>query len=734
MRPVVAFLMQPRSMGFIILAVLLVIRVWDPFPVKALRLQVFDYFQKIEPRITPDNQVVVVDLDERSLAHFGQWPWPRTMIAELIERLFDSGVKTVGFDIIFAEPDRMSPSWIAKALHGLDQQSRERLLNLPDNDVALANVVKQAQVVVSQSALAHKNQVNHDLPPRAPPLIEVGMDPRPHLFSYPGLLRNIPILETAAVGHGIITLNPEPDGVVRRVPALLRVEENILPTLSLELLRVATQETTLAVNTDFAGIQSVTIAGTQIPTDNTGRMWIHFSKRNTKRYISAMDVLTGTISPEKLADKLILIGSSAAGLSDNKVTPIEGMLPGVEIHAQILDMLLEQSFLTRSNFSLAQELIIILLLGLFIIFLVPFFGAIHTLLLGAGLAVGMVAISWYSYIALGVLIDVTYGAVGILGLYSLLGYFNYIREEYSRRQIRNTFSRYVSPTLVEQLSHNSTQVQLGGETKTMTILFCDVRDFTSISEQYQSDPQGLTQLINRLLTPISESILSHNGTIDKYIGDGVMAFWNAPIDDPDHAEHACQAALDILRKLKMFNDTLKNQTAQTGHPFPTINLGIGINTGTCVVGNLGSEQRFDYSVLGDTVNIASRMEGLSKFSNLGIVIGPQTAQHVHDRMAILEIDLIRLRGKKEAARTYTVIGDHQLLSDPNFLSLQNSHSEMLTAFRNQEWDQAKKTLENLHNNPYAPFSLYRLYEEHLNYYQQNPPPRDWTHNFVSSLK
>ena len=718
-------LMRPRSLGLVILMALLIIRVLDPIPVMSLRLYVFDYFQKIRPRVPTDNQVLVVDLDEASLAQYGQWPWPRTMIAQLTTNLLNAGVKAVGFDIIFAEPDRLSPPRIAEALVGLNKQTREQLRNLPDTDVTLANILKQAQIVVSQSALVNYSSVDHDRPPKAPTIAEIGMNPRPHLLAYSGLLRNIPVLEEAAAGHGVITLSPEPDGVVRRVPSLLRVGKDIFPNLSLELFRVGRKESALSVNTDFAGIQNVTISNIHIPTDNIGRIWIHFAKRNPHRYLSAKDVLNNDFPRDKLAGKFVLIGSSAAGLSDNKVTPIEATMPGVEIHAQILDMLTEQSFLTRPNFALAQELIIILFLGLFIIFLVPFFGAVQTLFLGVCVAAGMIASSWYWYVTHGILLDVSYGAVGIFGLYSLLSYLNYVREEYARRQIRTTFSRYVSPTLVNQLSRQSKKLQLGGETKTMTVLFCDVRDFTSISEHYQADPQGLTQLINTLLTPLTESILSYNGTIDKYMGDGIMAFWNAPLDDSEHAINACKAALDMLRKLETFNQSRINNTGKTRIPYLPMKIGVGINTGSCVVGNLGSEQRFDYSVLGDTVNIASRLEEQSKTYGLGIVIGPLTAELVKDHLAILEIDLMTLRGKTESARTYTVIGDRTLHQTPHFQSLVELHSAMLTAFRNREWHQVKTLLVDLQHNPHAPHSLYKIYEERAVSFQTHPPPPNW---------
>ncbi len=721
----ISLLMRPRSMGLVILAGLLLIRIWDPIPVQSLRLQVFDYYQKIHPRVTQSSQVLVIDIDEASLAQYGQWPWPRTIMAQLISTLVNADVRAVGLDIVFAEPDRMSPGRLAKNLTGLNKQTRAQLKELPDNDATLAHMLKQTLVVVSQSALAHHRHNRQLTPPRAPPLAEIGEDPRPYLFAYNGLLRNISELEEAAAGHGIITLNPEPDGVVRRIPAILRVGSHILPTLSLELLRVATPPSTLSIHTDFAGIQRVTVSQIEIPTDNLGRIWIHFATPNPHRYISAKDLLNGAVSSEKLSDKLVLIGSSAIGLGDNKVTSIEGTLPGVEIHAQILDMIFEKSFLTRSNFALAQELVLILLLGFFIIFLVPFFGAVQTLFLGGFVVAGMVATSWYWYVTHGVLIDVSYGAVGIFGLYSLLSYLNYVREELTRRQIRNTFSRYVSPTLVDQLSHHAQPIHLGGATKNMTILFCDIRNFTSISEQYQADPQGLTQLINRLLTPLTESVLDHKGTIDKYIGDCIMAFWNAPLDDPDHALNACKAALDMIQKLDRFNLMRRKETEAVGESFLPITVGIGINTGACVVGNMGSEQRFDYSVLGDAVNVASRLEGQSKFYGLEIVIGPETATLIGTHLAILEIDLMTLRGKRETARTYTILGGPQERGDPRFQSLVDSHSAMLEAFRNRKWTQVKTLLVDCRKNPYAPVGLYTLYDDRLDFYQKNPPPTEW---------
>ena len=648
---------RQRLIGFFILAGLISIRIWDPLPVKLLRLQVFDLYQKTQTRTVTENQIFIVDIDEPSLAQYGQWPWPRNVVAELVRRIIDSGAKVIGFDIVFSEPDRLSPNSIAKSLVNLDQASKERLERLPDNDTLLAEAFRETQVVVSQSGLENNSLPLENFSPAKPTIVEIGGDPKPSIISYAGLLPTIPTLGEAAAGHGVINISPEPDGVVRRVPAILRVGEHILPAFSLELFRVASGESNISVQAEFEGVRGIQISETFVPTDRAGRVWVHFARRNPQQYLSAGSLLNNQLPSRILKDKLVLIGTSAVGLGDIKMTPVNGNVPGVEVHAQMLSMMLDQSFLTRPNWVFATEAISIFFLGLVIICWVPLFGAVSSMLLTGSICMGMIGASWYGFSVQGVLLDPSFGVVGLLGLYGYLSYTNYVREEQSQRRIRNTFSRYLSPTLVNQLARNSGQLRLGGETKLMTVLFCDVRGFTTISEQFQSDPQGLTQMLNGLLTPLTEVVLRHKGTIDKYLGDNIMAFWNAPLDDPNHAFNACQAALEMVRSLDHLNASRFREAQGRNQSFIPLKIGIGINTGSCVVGNLGSEQRFDYSVIGDPVNIASRLEGQSKTYELDIVIGPQTAELVGDRLALLEVDLITLKGKQKPARTYTVLGD-----------------------------------------------------------------------------
>ena len=379
-----------RVLGGAILLALLALRVWDPDPVTIVRDRAFDFYQVIQPRPAADTAVLVVDLDEASLAEFGQWPWPRTLVADLLANLFNAGAVVVGFDVVFAEPDRLSPDRIANQFVGLSGDTKAELQALPSNDAILADVFRQTRVVVGRAALPEPTAQQNTVAPARPAIANVGGDPDPFLPEFAGMLRNIPELESTAAGHGMLSLTPELDGIVRRVPALLKVDGKIYPTFALEVLRVATGQTAMAIRTNEAGVDSVVIAGARIPTDRNGRLWVHYAKRTGDRVVSAASVLNRTAPDETIAGKLVLVGTSAVGLQDIKTTTLEGGVPGVEIHAQILDMILAQSFLIRPNFALGLELGVTLIVALIVIGLVPAVGAIWTLLVGGFVALVLI--------------------------------------------------------------------------------------------------------------------------------------------------------------------------------------------------------------------------------------------------------------------------------------------------------------------------------------------------------
>ena len=547
-----------RKFGYarlICLALLLglaVLRVADPAPVQELRVRVFDTFQRIEPRVKTARPVTIIDIDEKSLAKYGQWPWPRTRIADMVINLSRLGAAAIALDVLFPEPDRLNPDAVADTMRYLDDATRSRLRTLPSNDQILADAIKRARVVLGETGIA---EVNPDLDKTFPVtgIAMLGEDPQPFMFDFPGLLRNVKPLEEAAAGRGLLTIRTERDGIVRRVPMMLLAQGAMMPSLSFEILRVVTGTPTIIVKSEAAGIKSVGVRGFEVPTDRNGQLWVHFARQDPSIYVSAADVLDNNIPVDKVDHKLVLIGTSAVGLNDIKTTPVSSAMPGVEIHAQVLEAALTKSLLSRPNSIIVVELLAAIVLGILVIIFAPMFGPVALVAIGALFATLVIGTSWYFYSQQRLLIDLTYPLLSTTAVYLTLIFSSFVREQRQRKQVRGAFAQYMSPVLVEQLAQSPEKLVLGGEEREMTIMFSDVRGFTTISESYKHDPQGLTALMNRFLTPLTNAILDRKGTIDKYMGDAIMAFWNAPIDDKEHQINACEAALDMLERIDALN-------------------------------------------------------------------------------------------------------------------------------------------------------------------------------------
>ena len=725
-----------RAIGFLLLLMFTIVRIWDPAPIQELRLRSFDLYQLLSPRVTTERPVTIIDIDEESLRTYGQWPWPRSLIANLINRLTELQSAAIAFDVIFSEPDRMSPANAANSFPDLDDAIRAKLMALPSNDEVFAAAIKKSRVVLGQSGLSKRvDKPNDGVMPRTG-VATLGPDPSQFLVTFPGLLRNVPVLENAAAGRGLFSILQERDGIVRRVPIVMRADDQIVPSLSFELLRVVANSGVILVKTNDAGVVSAAIPGLELPTDRNGRVWVHFSRPERDIYVSAKDVLEGTVAPERIAGKLILIGTSAVGLLDIKTTPVDRAMPGVEVHAQLLEAALTNSILTYPNYAIGAELLVAFIIGIAIIVLAPMVNALTLLILGAGVAAGLVTISWFFFQAQGILLDVTFALMSTFGIYAALVFVNYIREQLARQRIHSAFGQYLSPTLVAKLAQSPEKLVLGGEERTMTVMFSDVRGFTTISETYKDDPQGLTQLMNRLLTPLTNAILERNGTIDKYMGDAIMAFWNAPLDDRDHEVNACEAALDMLDRLRTLNDERRQEAEQNGKLFIPIRIGIGLNTGRCVVGNMGSDLRFQYSVLGNSVNLASRLEGQTKSYGVPILIGSRTAEAVKDKFAILELDCITVKGKAEPEVVYTVLGRKDVTLSSTFEAVQTSMRHMLASYRARDWTDAIKAAQTcrMANGAFHLDGVADLYEERIQAFQHHPPPADWNGVFALQTK
>ena len=577
---------------YAMLAFAVAFRIYDPWPVKQLRLLVFDSFQRIAPRAFDPRKspARIVAIDEASLKRIGQWPWPRTRVANLVDRLSSAGAAAIVLDIIFVEPDGSSPEnavehWPAgPALEKL----RKAAGTLPSHDRLFAAALARAPSV---TAFVLERAANQSRPRRIAGLAFAGADPRAVLPSFAGAVLTLPLLEKAAKGNGSISFTPDRDLIIRRVPLFARLGERIYPGLSAEALRVAQRARGYLIKTvgasgergAGAGIVAVRIGRLTAPTDGRGRFVMHYRPAAPQLYIPAWRVLAGKIGRREIAGRIVFIGATAAGLRDLRATTLEVGVPGVEIHAQLIEQIVTGTFLRRPDFITGIELLFVLIAGLSVLVLLPRIGAVWSGSLGVFAIAGAAVISWFAYASAGWLVDPIYPSIAVI-LTLLTGTtVVYLRSEAERRQVRNAFSRYMSPELVEQLAGNPARLVLGGENREMSLLFCDIRGFTGISESF-TDAQELTAFINRFLTPMTHIILQHRGTIDKYMGDCIMAFWNAPLDVPDHAERACSTALQMIDDLAVLNGELKSEAEADGRPFFPINVGIGLNTGDCVVG------------------------------------------------------------------------------------------------------------------------------------------------------
>ena len=721
----------------------------DPYPVQFLRLKTFDFYQQQKPREIPPPQgkpVTIIDLDEESLAEIGQWPWSRTTVAKLIQNLMQMGAALVAFDIVFAEPDRMNPNKIPDTVVGLDEATKAKLRMLPSNDEIMSRVIRKSRVVLGQAGYWEKLETKKGPPiKKSVALLKQGKNVNPAFFlpRFQSLIRNVPVIEKHATGHGIFSLVPEPDGIVRRVPTLFVYENELYPSLSVEMLRVALNRKSILVKANVAGITFLGVhKNLQIPTDSHGRVWPYFSKSDKSKYVSAKDVLNGTADPALIKGKLTIVGTSAVGLLDIRAVPTEPVIPGVEVHVQLIEAAMHKKWLSRPNYFIGAELALILFGGLAMIILVPWAGAKWTMGLFLLVSGGAGATSWYLFAEHRLLFDAGYAVISILLLYTVLTYTGYAKEEASRRQTRDAFSKYLSPDMVARVAENPGELKLGGEKREMTLLFCDVRGFTTISEQF--DAVGLTALINKLLTPLTNAILDRQGTVDKYMGDCIMAFWNAPLDDDEHIYNGCVSALAMLAEMGPLNDRLEIEAKEEGRKHIPLKVGLGLNTGECVVGNMGSDQRFDYSVLGDTVNLAARLEGQSKSYGMNVVLGPTTNAAVTDRMATIDLDYIQVKGKTEGTYIYGLMGDAEVKAGPMFVALQKKISDAMDSYRQQRFDEAAgmfKEIRRLGSDEHKPWHLEvnldvlcDLYDERIAEYKINPPAANWDGVFVATTK
>jgi adenylate cyclase len=719
-----------------ILATVIVVRYLDPFFVRALRSLTFDTLHRLSPAQFDSNLPIrVVDVDEESLAKHGQWPWPRTLLRDLAVDLGKKGAAAVAFDFLFIEPDRTSPDAKRKQRQEASLESREETHSSHDEDFAAA--LANTRSVLATALLDSATSV---VQPKAGFAV-AGDDPSPFLVTFRGASRNLSLLDEAAQGIGTISWAPDRDQVVRGVPLVYRVQDQYVPALAAEALRVAQGAKSYVLKASNAsgetafgrstGLNRIRIGNVEIPTDARGAVFIKWRHFNSSIYIPAWKVLSGEVPEEDIAGKIVLVGTSAAGLFDVRATPLDPAVPGVEIHAQLLEQMLRGQFVGRPDYALALEEFVVLTLGIMLAIILPRVSARAAIAIGALTIAIVVGDAWVAFRYGGLLLDPSYTASSLAFITAAVTSYTYQSVEAQRGAIRSAFARYLAPAVVEELIANPERLELGGEERDLTLMFCDVRNFTAISENLT--PSQLTRFVNELLSPLSEIILAHRGTIDKYMGDAIMAFWNAPLDDADHATNACGAALRMIEKMDELNEEWKERARLGNSSFQPVKIGIGVNTGRCCVGNLGSSVRFDYSAIGDEVNVASRFEGLTKIYGVSSVIGDQTLALTQSFPA-LELDVVQVKGRTQATRIYTLI-EPLSVGQSELANLLAKHHEFLCAYRQQQWDDAARLLAECRSiGAPALATCYEMFHSRIALLRKSALPPDWDGSFTLSEK
>jgi adenylate cyclase len=713
----------------------------DPFFLKALRFIGFDELQRMNPvESSAAGPVRIIDVDEASLAKIGQWPWPRSRFAQLLDKLRENGAAAVAFDVMFNEPDRSS---LEQVVAGMPAEQAAQLAPLTEgwvsNDAVFAASIAKLPVILG-TTLTDSAPATGPFPGKAG-LAIAGDNPLPFLKGFTGYTSNLPALAAPAAGIGSINWVPDRDQVVRRVPLIFRAGDKIVPSLAAEALRVAQGASTYVIKASNAsgegafgrpsGVNHLRIGTFEIPTDADGGVWLRYHKVDPGTFIPAWRVLQGEVARAEIEGRILLIGVSAAGLSDRRATPLEESVPGVAIHQQVIEHILSGRSLTRPDYAQMLELAAILLFGLILSALFPLVSAQGAAFMGIAVIGGLNIAAWWLFTRKGLLFDSLYPSLCLFLLGTSASFYLYRRTEVQRQEIRRAFGQYVSPSVVHELIAHPEKLRLGGEVRPLTLMFCDVRSFTKISEGMTAEQ--LTRFVNSLLTPLSDIVMAHGGTIDKYMGDAIMAFWNAPLDDPRHPRRALEAAVAILAEIKKLNSQWSKEAAQAGRSHRQVMLGIGVNTGECCVGNLGSTQRFDYSAIGDEVNVASRFEGLTKLYAVPLITGEQTQSEAPD-LPFLEIDLVRVKGRSRPSRIYTLLS---VLDIPKgrHETLRGAHLAMLSAYRKTDWAGAEAALEACRALGFHELdALYDLFKARIATFKLAPPPQGWDGVYTAEEK
>jgi len=686
-----------------------------------------------------DPRIVVVDLDEKSLAERelggeGRWPWPRDRLALMLDRLFDHyQIAIVGFDVVFAERDESSGIKVLEQLAQKElrdvSQYRSALKQLKpqlDYDAMFAGSMGNRAVVLGYAFTRDTQTTKGQLPE---PVFPAGVfqGKSVSFYSFPGHTANLPELQQAAAGAGHFSIEPDSDGILRRVPMLIESNGAYYESLSLAMVRrtigsppiVARYGDAELAASDYSSLEWLQIGTLRVPVDADGVTSLipYRGGEHSFKYVSAVDVINARIDVAALKGKIVLIGTTAPGLLDMRATPVGSIYPGVEVHANMIAGILDGNIKQSPEYVIAFEFVALLFAGLVLALLLPRLNPIRSLLLTAAVLGGAFGINSLVFQQGHLVLPLASGLVMIALLFAFNMTYGFFVETRGKRQITGLFGQYVPPELVDEMARNPEHFSMEGESREMSVLFSDVRGFTTISEGL--DPKQLAQLMNQFLTPLTEVIYKHRGTIDKYMGDCIMAFWGAPLPDAGHARNGLLAGLEMHAAMEKMNPVFKAKG------WPEIRIGVGVNSGRMSVGNMGSRIRLAYTVMGDAVNLASRLEGITKQYGADMIVGEETRNAVSD-VVFCELDLVRVKGKDTAVRIFEPLGLQGQVEQAK-LKEAELYAEFLRLYRAQAWDQAEQSLSNLqHTSPENYHSyLYQMYFKRIAYKRQNPPGMDW---------
>ena len=688
-----------------------------------------------------DERVVIVDIDEKSLRELGRWPWPRDTVAEIVTRLFDHyNVRAMGFDVVFAERDASSGLELLRRLASgpLANDAAflaevRRLEPELSHDVVFADALAGRNTILGyffrQSVRDQEDPTIGMLPPSLGTVAETGAATLP-LADPEGYGANLPLLQEAAAGGGFFD-NPlvSDDGLFRRVPLIQRYDGKLYEMLALATTRAALGwpeiEIEIASEGDsYHAIEAIRLGRHRIPVDRNGAVLVpYLGPQGSFPYVSASDVVNGNVDPDILEDRTVLMGATAAGLLDLRSTPVQNVYPGVEVHANVISGILDDRIRQHPAYAVGYEFVLLALIGLLMTFALPILSPLWLSVATLGLGAATIAINLVAWSQLQLVLPLATPLLLIALLFVFHVAWGFFVETRGKRQLARLFGQYIPPELVDEMDRDPEEISLAGESREMTVLFSDVRGFTSISENLE--PNELTRLMNAFLTPMTRVIHHHRGTIDKYMGDAIMAFWGAPLHDPDHARHALYAAREMVETLRSLREEFEAQG------WPPLEVGVGLNTGIMNVGNMGSEFRMAYTALGDAVNLGSRLEALTRTYGVSIIVSEFT-QHAVPEFQYRELDLVRVKGKDQPVAIFQPIAPVDEVDRDTRKELRRYHAA-LKHYRRQDWDNAEQEMFSLARE-HPETRVYQMYVDRIMFFRKEPPGEDWDGVFTFETK